>query len=628
MDTQNRDAGVSALFHLVRSVVRGGAILFLGLFAILGRSLPAQTQFLPGFTLNGESWTYTEAGQPTVSGLLIRPSGPGPFPAVIISHGKGSTVGSFTRSKAQTMAAWGLVCIGPRYTHATDDPDFNNTSLEGSRAENLRRALVCYRILQSLPEVRGHRVGLYGNSMGAFVSIGLAGLHPAKFTAAAITAGGIVPSGDAAAPNVSEASTIRTPFLMLHGEIDGTVPPERSLLLKQALDANGVTNQRITWPNVGHDLHQVRATEVNAAIQTWFTERGLFADEPARTPTAPQGIYVLDSNQGTAHNGSTLRDANIRTYGFLRGYTLRAEWAMLEPSEGQYDFTIIDNILGKLPAGQKLSLIIIPFEPHYIASTAGVTTWQDKDRSGNALTRAVPWDSYLRTRRRALYEALAEHATGGVQLRANPALDGIDPYLAGGFTGVRDPNTVPLRQLPGYTRALLLDAVRDELRAATSQFPNTFVHIGFWKVADTQSSPAAWEEIRLALLEDFDGVARPRVGFFMENLAASRPAGGGEPVTGYPVTDFGAPLHLSRDATWTGFQALTSWKAPFTGPDKVANASPADGIRYAFETYGARYFELYVSDVDHAAWQPDLEEWADTLAETQQTSSATVWIVR
>jgi hypothetical protein len=99
----------------------------------------------------------------------------------------------------------------------------------------------------------------------------------------------------------------------------------------------------------------------------------------------------------------------------------------------------------------------------------------------------------------------------------------------------------------------------------------------------------------------------------MENLAASRPAPGADPATGYPVTSFGTALHLSQTNTWNGFQALTSWTQPFTGFGNVTNGTAADGIRFAFETYGSTYGELYVSDTDNPAFQPALAEWHQRL---------------
>ena len=589
---------------------------------------PAPGQFLPGLEIDGENWTYAAEGGTTITGVLIRPAGDGPFPAVIISHGKGGTVAGFTVPKAREMANWGLVCIGPRYTHATDDPDFGDASQEGARPENMRRARACVEIARALPYVKANRIAAYGNSMGAFVSIQLAADLPDRVAVAAITAGGIVESGDWPAPTVDEAQSIRTPFCMLHGLADTTVPPERSERLRQVLDQNGVPNERRVYDGIGHNLHSVLSSEVYTRIRDWFTTQGLFWNVPGPATDRPRGLFVLDSRQGTPHNGGTLRDANLRSHDFIDGYALRAAWDFMEPNPGVYDFTIIDNILAKLPAGQKLSLIITPYEPAYVAAHAGVTTWVDIDRDDNPTTRAVPWDPYLRERRRALIAALAAHATSGTALRDNPLLLAVDPYLPGGHTGIRDPNIIRLRDLPGYTRAGFQAAVEDELRALTSEFPRVHVQIGFWKFTDTEGGTEAWEEVRQALLAKFNGLSRPRVGFFMENLAASRPAPGQDPVTGYPVTDYGAPLYLSQHQTWTAFQALTSWKQPFTGPDKVANASPGDGIRYGYETYGCRYFELYVSDVDDVSWQPELREWQRRIHGRNGPAPATSWQTR
>jgi hypothetical protein len=201
----------------------------------------------------------------------------------------------------------------------------------------------------------------------------------------------------------------------------------------------------------------------------------------------------------------------------------------------------------------------------------------------------------------------------GVPLRDHPAFYMVNAYLPGGFTGIRDPNSVRIQDLPGYSRAAFMAAVLDELQTLTDCFPHQYVQIGFWKVTDRESSPALWEELRTSILAEFDGIRRPRVGFYMENLAASRPFSGSPELQGYPLTDFGAALYLSRDQTWTAFQALTSWRQPFTGFDKVAHATPMDGLSYAFTTYGSTYAELYLSDVENPEWTAGLTDWSQRL---------------
>jgi hypothetical protein len=341
------------------------------------------------------------------------------------------------------------------------------------------------------------------------------------------------------------------------------------------------------------------------------------AAERARTNVVerPRGLFILDSREGTSYRDGTLRDANLRDYPFVDGYVLRASWASMEPAPGQFDFKIIDHILARLPKGQRLSLILHSPDPADIAATAGVATWQDQERRGakKNYARAVPWDPVLRERRHAFIAALAGHKTEGVALRDNPVLVAVNPFLPGGHTGIRDPNVARFRDLPGYSRAKLLAAVQDELRLLTREFLRTFVQIGCWKVQDNQPGREAWEEIRAAVMAEFNATASPRVGFFMENLAASRPAPGQDPVSGYPNTEFGAPLFRSRDRTWIAFQALTCWLRPFTGAPKVAHGTPADGMQYAHDTYGCVYFEHYLPDIENPAWRGDFQKWHELL---------------
>jgi dienelactone hydrolase len=572
------------------------------------------SQTLPGFTLAGENWTYDPGdGGAVITGILSKPSTNSRLPAVLISHGKGGTASGFSLPKARVMTNWGLVCIGPNYTHAGSGSTPDD---EGYSPENSRRARACFTILRSLAYVDTNRLAAYGNSMGAFLVAGLCGEAASPLRAAAITAGGTSGTSDTgfASPAVQEVQGIVAPFLMLHGTADTTVPPAQSATLQSILASNGVPNSRVLFDGVGHNLHNDRSNEVYALIRDWFTQWGVLAATNAAA-ARPRGLFVLDSSAGRTINGVSMRDANLRTDAPVAGYVLRAAWETLEPAPGVYDFTIVSNLLALLPAGQRLSLILTPQDPPYIAATPGVTTWQDEDRNGNPLTRAVPWDPFLRERRRAFLSALAQAQFGSVTFSNHPSLLMLNPYLPGGHTGVRDPNLVHLRNMSGYSRSNLLAAVQDELRTLTGNFPGRMVQIGFWPITDNENAAyggrTAHDYIRQQLLAEFNGVTQPRVGFFMENLAASRPAPGVDPVTGTPNPAWAADLALSQTNTWVGFQALGSWSRPFNPDhmDNTTNGTPADGIRFGFETYGSTYFELYVSDIDQASYLGELTGW-------------------
>jgi acetyl esterase/lipase len=224
-----------------------------------------------GFQLDGERWTYRD-GDFSMEGILLKPEGKGPFPAVLISHGLGGNAQSFGMMKAREMVKWGLVCIAPNYTYTGQGGD---RSQFGASTENIRRASTCLDILRTLPEVDSTRLAAYGHSMGGFVTIGLASTKVDAVKAAAVTGSGISPQDGYAAPSAKAAEKIRTPFLMLHGANDNIVRPEQSAALKQALDANKVPNDRLIADGQGHPIDQTMRDEVFRLVREWFVKQGV-----------------------------------------------------------------------------------------------------------------------------------------------------------------------------------------------------------------------------------------------------------------------------------------------------------------------------------------------------------------
>lgn len=246
-------------------------LLSSAVIGILAATVPAAP--LPGFQLDGNRWTYKDAKQ-SLQGILLKPEGNGPFPAILISHGMGSDAESFGMLKAKEFVKWGFVCIAPDYTHGKNS-DPKKRGDFGASPESIQRAVQCVAILESLPYVDKKRIAAYGNSMGAFLTIGLAAEIPDRISVAAITAGGVVPKDGFPAPSVDRAAKVRTPFCILHGSADTTVPPERSVLLKEALDKNKVPNVRQVYEGVSHNLHADKSKEVYAQIQDWFQKQGV-----------------------------------------------------------------------------------------------------------------------------------------------------------------------------------------------------------------------------------------------------------------------------------------------------------------------------------------------------------------
>jgi len=242
------------------------------------------------FKLDGERWTYRD-GDFVMNGILLKPEGRGPFPAVLISHGLGGSAESFGLTKAREMVNWGFVCIAPSYTHSAgahgNRPGApkagpptkgarggQHPADYGASAENLRRARTCLDLVSRMPEVDAKRLFAYGHSMGGFVTIGLAAIAPDRLQAAAITGSGIAPEEGFPAPSAAKAEQVRTPFLILHGSADPVVRPQQSADFQAILDKNHVLNERTVYDGEGHPIDQTQRERVFAALRAWFEKHG------------------------------------------------------------------------------------------------------------------------------------------------------------------------------------------------------------------------------------------------------------------------------------------------------------------------------------------------------------------
>jgi dienelactone hydrolase len=207
-------------------------------------------------TYNGSTFTYTDADR-TITGVWFKPSGAGPFPACIISHGQGGTAASYSADKAGEFLPWGLGSIAPNYAHQANGD--TSPIMSGFSPENLARGVACRNILATLPWVDQNRVVLWGHSKGAWLTIGLAGAIADRVVAAGNSAGGILDDSagvNQAAPTTTQAVPVRAPWIMFHGDGDVTVQPSQSLLFQQLLTSLGVPNQRILYSTTLHNLHQ------------------------------------------------------------------------------------------------------------------------------------------------------------------------------------------------------------------------------------------------------------------------------------------------------------------------------------------------------------------------------------
>jgi len=245
---------------------------------VIGKS---QTNtIMKNFIPEGNHWIYDD-GKLKMDGILLKPEGKGPFPAILISHGLGGSAESFGMEKAREFVKWGMVCIAPNYTHSIHSinqqknlPTKSQTNY-GASEENLQRAKICIEILRNMSEVDPQRIVAYGHSMGGFVTIALSASIPDVLKAAVITGSGIAPKSGFPAPSIEIAEKIRVPFLIIHGTNDSVVRPEQSALLKEVLDRNNIPNEYILFEGERHNIDKSKKEEVFHLIYQWFIKNGV-----------------------------------------------------------------------------------------------------------------------------------------------------------------------------------------------------------------------------------------------------------------------------------------------------------------------------------------------------------------
>jgi len=231
---------------------------------------------------SGATWTYKGTGNGVaydLSGVLYKPSGSGPFPAVLLSHGSDGSAAFFANLVAPTMVSWGLVCIAVNYTHSTGVPigSPGTSSDVGATTANVQRAHMTYLLLRKLGYVDVSRVAAHGHSMGAYVDVALLGAYPNDFRVASHTGGGVRPAFIVAgpAPSITQALPLRTPYEMHHGDADSTVPLSYDQRQDSLFTALGVDHQLFVYPGLDH-LAVRTSPQMFQRVHDWYHAHGMF----------------------------------------------------------------------------------------------------------------------------------------------------------------------------------------------------------------------------------------------------------------------------------------------------------------------------------------------------------------
>jgi len=214
-----------------------------------------------------------------LTGVLFKPAGSGPFPAVVLSHGSDGSAAFLSSLLAPTMVQWGMVCIAVNYTHATGVPigaPGTATDIGASQA-NVLRVHMTHELLRRLGYVDMSRVAHHGHSLGAYLGVAAIAAYPNDFRVASHTGGGVRPTAIVIgpAPTVTQAAAVRIPYQAHHGDADSEVPLAYDQRLDSVLTAVHVDHQLIVYPGADHLAVRSSPTTL-ARIHDWYQLHGMF----------------------------------------------------------------------------------------------------------------------------------------------------------------------------------------------------------------------------------------------------------------------------------------------------------------------------------------------------------------
>ena len=254
-----------------------------------GSDLKVGKAFSSTSTYTKHRMTY-ESGGLTISGIMVKPRGEGPFPVVVLAHGyidpKVYWSGQGFRREQDWLGKNGYVALHVDYrNHARSDKDpKNDISMRLGYAEDVIGAALAVKD-SNLTYLDKNKVALLGRSMGGGVAFQALVLEPGVFDAAIVYAS----TSTLAADNFNKwqrndypignqilkaygtpkenpevwrdmssrnfFSRITEPVLMIHGTKDESCDISWARATNKALEANGVDVTYVEYPGAPHYMY-------------------------------------------------------------------------------------------------------------------------------------------------------------------------------------------------------------------------------------------------------------------------------------------------------------------------------------------------------------------------------------
>lgn len=215
--------------------------------------------------------TKTNAVVP-VEGILMKPSGTGPFGAVVLLHGGPGIFPPRCFAGAQELfVGWGYAAlVVDSFSGGFPEQGREHAPTFEDRTHD---AWAAARYLASRKDIRSGSIGVIGWSLGGLTTLMAVSDNMSKNRdgapafAAAVAIGPECPS---------DLQAISTPLLLLHGEDDRSSPVEDCKRMR-VTGRESSNYELITYPNAGHTFDLPGSPDYNAqaATDAWRRVRAL-----------------------------------------------------------------------------------------------------------------------------------------------------------------------------------------------------------------------------------------------------------------------------------------------------------------------------------------------------------------
>jgi hypothetical protein len=296
------------------------------------------------------------------------------------------------------------------------------------------------------------------------------------------------------------------------------------------------------------------------------------------------GIYALGVEKPQYFGG-------LSASPFVDGFSVRSEWKTLEPTEGNYAWETIDQLVDAATGlNKKVMLRVLPgsHSPEWVFSS-GIQYFQyvednnENPNYGLTMRMPIPWDSIYLSNWNSFVQALGQRYSDSPAVRI-VAVTG--PSEAGEMYLAQDRNQEIWTEF-AYTNEKLLDAWKETADSFDAAFPNQ-------KLAIAISRPVAFDAQAPVVV--VDGLLN--YGF---QTMGQRFGPQGNWLSAKTTE---ANAYYVRVKSWglqtpVGFQMLSASSAPRFGGTLL------EGIQAGLDAH-ARYLEIYPTDILNPGLQNDL----------------------